>query len=102
MNHIDYLLKHPFKLLSLVDKVEIKHLGPHQPPDVCETFITFGETGHFNPVNALSVVPHGEVETCLSFLFFNILPTQKFMSRAATGYRYKIQRKTLSKKIVLM
>ena len=33
-NEVDYLLTHPFSLMSLEEKKEIKRLGAHRPNDV--------------------------------------------------------------------
>jgi hypothetical protein len=39
MNRVDFLLKSPFSMKTLDEKMRIKELGPHQPQNIFLRFI---------------------------------------------------------------
>ena len=44
MNTVDTILKRPFSRLSIEEKLEIKKLGPHQPPSFTFEQFQFSKT----------------------------------------------------------
>lgn len=49
LNHVDFLLTHPFHTLNQQDKKRIKELGPHRPRNILVSQVVGKKTRNFNP-----------------------------------------------------
>ena len=80
MNEVDYLLKNPFKRLSLEIQTEIVRLGPNQPKDFtftqkCVKFTQSFNAGWFQKKTWLTCSPGKSAIFCFPCILFSDIPS---------------------------